>query len=114
MTEEMTVQKPWGSFRQFTLNEKSTVKLLYINKGKRLSYQYHLHRDEFWKVIRGKIAVTLDGRNVVLEEDGTIEIPKTAKHRIEGLEDSVVLEIATGKFDEDDIVRIEDDYGRIK
>src|SRR5208283_4401650 len=91
-------KRPWGSFERFTLNERTTVKLLYIKKGRRLSYQYHDKRSEFWKVVKGRIRVTLGKRNIVLAEGDTIKIPLKTKHRIEGLKDSTVLEIAHGRF----------------
>lgn len=109
----LTDKRPWGKFEKFTQNEKTTVKLLYIKKGRRLSYQFHNHRSEFWKVVVGKIRVVLNKRKIILSEGRSIKIPIKALHRIEGLEDAVVLEIAYGKFDENDIVRVEDDYHRV-
>ena len=112
METNKTVEKPWGRFEQFALNEETTVKLLYVKKGHRLSYQYHLLRSEFWKVVSGKIEVVLDGTRKALKAGDSISVPCRAKNRIEGVEDSVVLEIAYGRFDENDIVRVDDDYGR--
>ncbi len=107
-----TVEKPWGKFEQFTLNEETTVKLLHVKEGHRLSYQYHLLRSEFWRIVSGKVEVVLDGTRKMLRTGDSIFVPLRAKHRIEGIEDSVVLEIAYGRFDENDIVRVDDDYGR--
>ncbi len=112
MSKKIVDKRPWGKFEQFTANEKSTVKLLYVKKGKRLSYQYHKGRSEFWHVVSGKIVAVLNGRRIPLRAGGEITIPKMAKHRIIGVEDAVVLELASGKFDENDIVRIEDDFNR--
>lgn len=112
MGAHKTVEKPWGKFEQFTHNEETTVKLLYVRKGHRLSYQYHLLRSEFWKVVSGKVQVVLNGRKKMLRTGDSVPVPLKAKHRIEGITDSVVLEIAYGKFDESDIVRCDDDYGR--
>ncbi len=105
-------KRPWGHFERFTLNEKSTVKLIYIETGKRLSYQYHNGRSEFWKVVSGEILVTIDGKERVMKNGDTAEIPAKSKHRINAITESVVLEIAFGDFNEDDIVRVEDDFGR--
>jgi mannose-6-phosphate isomerase len=105
-------KRPWGRWERFTANEKTTVKLMYIKKGGRLSYQYHLHRAEFWKVVSGKVKVTLNGRTKILEAGDTSGAPLKAKHRIEGLKDSIILEIAHGDYNENDIVRLQDDYNR--
>ncbi len=112
MGTKITDERPWGRFEQFTLNERSTVKLLYIKAGKRLSYQYHRHRSEFWHVVSGEAVVTINGKDKKLRKDGETVVPKLAKHRITGLTDTIVLEVAFGKFDENDIIRIEDDFGR--
>jgi mannose-1-phosphate guanylyltransferase len=107
-----TVRKPWGRFEQFAQNERVTVKLLHIGRGQRLSYQYHLRRAEFWHVVAGRVLTTLNGRNRVLSEGGNVAVAPRVRHRIRAIVDSVVLEVATGDFDEGDIVRVEDDYGR--
>jgi mannose-6-phosphate isomerase-like protein (cupin superfamily) len=105
--------RPWGRFEKFTENKPCTVKLIYVNANSRLSLQYHNNRSEFWKVIRGAAMVELDGRSAILTEGETISIPKKAKHRISALDsECVILEIAYGKFEENDIVRVEDDYNR--
>lgn len=112
--DSMTEQRPWGSFELFTLNEKSTVKLVNVNSGKRLSLQYHSKRSDFWKVVVGKIEVTLNSAKTILKRGETITIPVGAIHRITGIEDSIILEISFGEFNEKDIVRLDDDFGRSK
>jgi mannose-6-phosphate isomerase len=105
--------RPWGRFEKFSENNPCTVKLIYVNANSRLSLQYHNKRSEFWKMIKGTAMVELDGRTVILTEGETISIPKQARHRVSALDsECVILEIAYGKFDENDIVRIEDDYNR--
>ena len=105
--------RPWGRFEKFHENRPCTVKLIYINAHSRLSLQYHKKRSEFWKIVRGTAMMELDGKSVVLTEGETISIPKQAKHRVAALDsDCVILEIAYGRFEEGDIVRIEDDYQR--
>ena len=106
-------QRPWGGFELFTKNEKTSVKLLRIKKNRRISYQYHRKRSEFWKVVQGSIRVTLNGKTKKLKSGDTLRIPLGAKHRMEGLSDSVILEIAYGNFDEKDVVRLQDDYNRV-
>lgn len=107
------VQKPWGKFEQFTLNEQSTVKILTVKANSRLSYQSHKKRDEFWRCIGNPVKAIIDGKEHVLSKYDEIYIPKGAKHRLVGLEkEGQVLEISFGFFNESDIVRYEDDFGR--
>jgi mannose-6-phosphate isomerase len=106
--------RPWGRFEKFHENQLSTVKLIYINANSRLSLQYHRDRWEFWKVIKGTAQVELDGKITEVKEEENIVIPKGVKHRVKALDNNcVILEISYGRFDENDIVRIEDDYQRI-
>ena len=106
--------RPWGKFEKFHENKACTVKLIYVNANSRLSLQYHKKRSEFWKVIKGTAMVEIDERTVTLQEGETITIPRQTKHRVLALEnDCIILEIAYGKFDENDIVRLEDDYHRV-
>ena len=106
--------RPWGRFEKFHENKSCTVKLIYVNANSRLSLQYHKKRSEFWKVIKGSAIVEIDEKRIVLEEGETIMIPRQAKHRVLALEsECVILEIAYGRFDENDIVRLEDDYQRV-
>ena len=105
--------RPWGRFERFTLNEKSTVKLVYLDGGKRLSLQYHNNRTEFWKIINGPVKVQIGNEIKTLQTGESIEIPKKIIHRLIGAgPDATILEISTGDFDESDIVRLEDDYAR--
>ena len=108
-----TEDRPWGRFEKFHENQLSTVKLIYIKANSRLSLQYHRQRWEFWKVIKGTAQVELDGKIIEVKEEENIVIPKGAKHRVKALNNNcVILEISYGNFDENDIVRIEDDYER--
>jgi len=106
-------KRPWGGFERFTLNEKTTVKVLTIKPKKRLSLQYHKYRSEFWRVLDGPVKVTVGDKIFTLKKGEEITVPKGAKHRIEGLSKPArVLEISFGKFIERDDIRLEDDYGR--
>ncbi len=106
--------RPWGRFEKFHENKSCTVKLIYVNANSRLSLQYHKKRSEFWKVIKGTALVEIDEKRIVLGEGETITIPRQAKHRVLALEsECVILEISYGRFDENDIVRLEDDYQRV-
>jgi mannose-6-phosphate isomerase len=85
--------------------------------NKRLSYQFHNGRAETWVIIKGNARVTIEDVINDYSEGDTIVIPKRAKHRIQNIskKNLVFIEIQTGDyFDEDDIIRLEDDYNRIK
>ncbi|MFZ1987622.1 MAG: phosphomannose isomerase type II C-terminal cupin domain [Minisyncoccia bacterium] len=105
--------RPWGSFDQFSANEETTIKIVRVSPGKRLSLQKHTHRAEFWKVIEGDgiAQVGSEERPIALGDE--IEIGVGTLHRLTGgTQGCAVLEIAFGAFDEGDIERIEDDFGR--
>ncbi|MEQ1561096.1 MAG: phosphomannose isomerase type II C-terminal cupin domain [Nitrospira sp.] len=109
-----TIKKPWGSFIRFTNNEPSTVKILNINKGEEFSLQYHTHRQEFWRIIKGNPEIVVGDKTENPKEGDEFTIAPNTKHRISApVDDVMVLEISTGLFDEDDIVRIEDKYNRV-
>ncbi|MEW6603719.1 MAG: phosphomannose isomerase type II C-terminal cupin domain [Thermoproteota archaeon] len=108
----LTDNRPWGFFEQFTLNEKSTIKILHVFRGKRLSKQYHTHREEFWRILKGFVQVHLGERELYLNAGESITIPAGTTHRVKAIEDAMILEISFGHFDESDIVRVEDDFGR--
>ena len=107
-------KRAWGGFDQFTHHEKSTVKILEIKPGQRFSLQYHHHRAEFWEMLDNPAKVTIGKRTVRAKKGDRFFIKKGTLHRIEAGSKSVrVLEISFGAFKENDIVRIEDDYGRV-
>jgi mannose-6-phosphate isomerase len=87
-----------------------------VRPGKRWSYQQHARRSEHWFVVRGRGLVTLDGRGVAVVAGTSVDIPVGTPHRIanDGHEDLVFVEVQHGDyFGEDDIVRLEGDYGRV-
>ena len=105
--------RPWGGFRGISYNEPSTVKIIWVEPGKRLSLQSHKKRSELWTVIDGEMDVELDGKVIRAKKDDQVFIPCGAKHRAVGLDAPCRwIEIAFGYFDEADIVRYEDDFGR--
>ncbi|PIR21798.1 MAG: mannose-6-phosphate isomerase [Deltaproteobacteria bacterium CG11_big_fil_rev_8_21_14_0_20_45_16] len=110
-----TEQRPWGRFKNLFENEITKVKLIEVDQEKRLSYQSHRNRQEHWMILKGKALVTLDGRDVELNTGQAFDIPQEAKHRIQniGQESLQLIEIQIGSsFDEKDITRYEDDFGR--
>jgi mannose-6-phosphate isomerase-like protein (cupin superfamily) len=86
-----------------------------VYPGKRLSLQKHQRRAERWTVVHGKGLVTLDGKQIRLNKGDSIDIPRGGVHRIENPteENMAFIEVQMGNyFGEDDIVRLEDDFGR--
>ncbi len=109
-----TTKKPWGSFTRFTDNEPSTVKLIDVNSGEALSLQYHSKRTEFWKVIKGNPQLIVGDETIEAKEGDEFTIGPLIKHRVSAPNgDVTILEISTGEFDEEDIVRLEDKYNRV-
>ena len=108
-------ERPWGKY--FVLADEPNFKLKRIEvlPGQRLSYQYHFKRQEAWTIVQGTAKITLDDEDKIYNYGETALIPLNAKHRVENVgEDLLVfIEVQTGTyFGEDDIVRIEDDFGR--
>ncbi len=111
----MKVDKPWGSYTVLEDQDTYKVKRIEVFSGQRLSYQTHRKRAEHWMIVGGRARVTIDEREVNLSEGQAIDIPRGAAHRIAnpGKDLLTFIEIQTGDyFGEDDIVRLEDDYGR--
>ncbi|MBS3116797.1 phosphomannose isomerase type II C-terminal cupin domain [Candidatus Woesearchaeota archaeon] len=113
MKDALVDIRPWGKFEQFTHNEVSTVKILHVENGKRLSLQSHQNREELWIALDDGVMTEINGVSKVLKKGEKVFIAKKARHRLSSSENSVrVLEIAWGYFDEKDIIRYEDDFGR--
>jgi len=109
----LIVKKPWGMFEQFTLNEKTTVKIITVKPKKRLSLQTHKNRSEFWRFLDNPAKVTKGNKTFRVKKGTEIFIPKKTKHRVEGLSKPArFLEISFGTFNEEDIKRLEDDFSR--
>ena len=109
---ELTI-KPWGSFRQFTLNQSTTVKTLNVNAGEELSLQTHASREEYWFVLEGHPQITLGDTVFTAGPGQEIFVEQGQEHRIAAPANNIIiLEIAYGQFDEDDIVRLSDKYNR--
>ena len=109
-----TETRPWGAFTEFTKNEPSTVKIITVNDGGELSLQYHHHRDEFWYIVSGVGVVTIGDEHFTAHVGEKFFIPRKTNHRAKGVGGQLVfMEISFGEFDEKDIVRLEDHYGRL-
>ena len=108
--------RPWGHYTVLADEDDHKVKRIVVTAGKRLSYQRHSKRSEHWFVVRGAGTVTLDGAAIEVREGDAIDVPCGIAHRIEntGTEPLVFVEVQHGSyFGEDDIVRLDDDFGRV-
>lgn len=114
-------ERPWGSFENLKTGENQNwhVKIINVLAGKRLSLQSHKKRDELWIVLEGGGVASvedLDKKHITdhkLNVGDKVFISKKAKHRLAAKYPLKILEISFGKFDENDIIRYEDDFGRI-
>lgn len=114
MADELE-ERPWGDFLVLGAGEGYLVKRIRVSPGHRLSYQRHQSRSEHWYVVAGSGSATLEGTEVRLSPYQSVEVPVGMAHRItnDGSTDLVLVEVQTGDYcGEDDIVRLEDDYGR--
>ena len=109
--------RPWGSYEILTSGPGFQVKRLTVKTESRLSLQWHRHRDETWVVARGTAKVTVGDEEFTLGRGQSVFVPRNVHHRIENIssvEPLEIIEIQTGDYlGEDDIVRVEDDYGRV-
>jgi len=109
------VEKPWGNFRQFCLNQQATVKILTVNPQGVLSLQDHEKRDELWHFLDDNAKVILGDKTIEPRAGSELFIPKRTKHRLIAKDSTTkVLEVSFGHFDENDIRRYDDQYGRIR
>ena len=110
-------QRPWGTFTVLDQGGDFKVKRIEVLPGRRLSYQKHSQRAEHWVVVQGTAKVTLDEREIIVSAGEAIDIAIGAAHRVENSsqEPLIFIEVQRGSYlGEDDIVRLEDDYGRTK
>lgn len=127
--QKRTEERPWGKFTIIDEGPNYRVKRIFVRKGRRLSLQRHEHRDEHWSFVSGIGTLTLElpgNLLAVLKNSGEpllkttmvgpnfqAKIPKGLLHRVEAITDLVFFEVAIGDVDENDIERVEDDYGRL-
>ena len=110
-------RRPWGSFTVLDEGEGFKVKRIEVLPGKRLSYQRHARRAEHWFVVAGAARVTLDGGESLVRRGEAVDIPVGSAHRVENPGEVllVFIEVQRGDYlGEDDITRLEDDFGRAK
>lgn len=110
------VDKPWGSFDQYVLNSVCTVKILTCDPGQKLSLQRHRNRSELWVALDAGVVIELDGRIITPDKCAEVWLPAGCTHRlscdVRTPHPVRVMEISLGHFDEEDIERLEDVYGR--
>jgi mannose-6-phosphate isomerase len=108
------VERPWGKFEQYTHNLPCTVKIITVAPGGTLSRQYHRKRDELWVVLDPGACVELNGEVLYPAPEEKLFIPRETVHRLSsvGEREARILEVSFGHFDEEDIVRLDDVYGR--
>lgn len=108
-------QRPWGTWEVIDAAPGFAVKRITVLPGHKLSLQKHLHRAEHWVVVSGTAMVTRDAETLLLEEHQGIYLPLGSVHRLEnpGRIPLVLIEVQVGSYlGEDDIIRLEDSYGR--
>ncbi len=110
------VYRPWGAYRTLQTGERFQVKLITVNPGSRLSLQRHYHRAEHWVVVNGTALVTRDEEEILVRENESIYLPLGCAHRLAnpGKLPLNLIEVQSGPYlQEDDIVRIDDDFARL-
>lgn len=115
MSVKISEERPWGTYMVIDERDQYKVKRITVKKGHKLSLQYHNHRSEHWTVVEGTATVTIGDKTCELNENETIYIPKNEKHSLANYDQSnmVLIEVQYGEYlGEDDIVRLDDIYGR--
>ena len=113
--EKREERRPWGGYQVLGVEPTYKVKKIWIDPQKRSSYQKHRYRDEHWLLIQGQAKVTVEGEEGILLPGDSIDIPRGSAHRIGNIGEGPLslIEIQRGShFSEDDVIRLEDDYGR--
>lgn len=106
--------RPWGKFRSFPPKQAGSIKIITVNPGQSLSLQYHNQRSEFWIVLDEGLEITVGKRVWRPAKNEEIFISLKTPHRMRcvGSSPGRIMEIWIGSSIEEDIVRLEDDYGR--
>jgi mannose-1-phosphate guanylyltransferase/mannose-1-phosphate guanylyltransferase/mannose-6-phosphate isomerase len=114
-TEHRRIYRPWGHYEGLIQGERFQVKKIQVRPGQKLSLQKHFHRAEHWVVVNGTAVVQRDADAILLRENESVYLPLGCVHRLEnpGMIPLTLIEVQSGAYlGEDDIVRIEDTYGR--
>ncbi len=107
-------EQPWGWFTTISKGSDYKVKEIFVNPNSRFSLQYHNERTEHWTVVQGSGIITIDGFSEEAKPGDSFYIPVKGIHRVKGGENGILfIEVQRGKCLPDDIIRLEDDYGRV-
>lgn len=113
----LVIERPWGSYESIALGTGYQVKRIIVKPKQQLSLQRHHHRSEHWVIADGEAIVTRNKEVITLEKDQHIYLPKECIHRVSNPNKNsllILIEVQLGDYlGEDDIVRLEDDYGRV-
>ena len=107
--------RPWGYYIVLSDKPDHKVKTIVVHPDRRISLQLHKKRSEHWYIVSGNAVININDRTITLQAGSSVDIPREHTHRItnSGKENLVFIEIQTGEyFGEDDIERLEDDFGR--
>ncbi len=111
--EPFREKRPWGEELWITRDSPSMVKILSVSPAEALSLQFHRNRDEYWHVLSGNGSAVVGTETRELAAGTDCFVPRGTNHRLTGgTETLILLELAFGDYDEHDIVRLEDKYGR--
>jgi len=110
------VERPWGGYQIIYQDFGVVVKILTVKPGARLSLQKHAFRSETWYLVAGELLALVDGETIEMELGESVKIDAGIIHRLVNVGNEVgrVVEIISGNYDEDDIVRLDDDFGRVE
>jgi mannose-6-phosphate isomerase-like protein (cupin superfamily) len=113
--EETIVEKPWGYEIRWAVTDRYLGKILHVKQGEALSLQYHERKDEWLLVVRGTVDTEVgvnDGelKTIRMREGDTVHLEPGTRHRLTAVEDTDIYEVSTPEMD--DVVRLEDRYGR--
>ncbi len=109
-----TIRRPWGYFTDLDDGKGWHLKVISINAKSRLSLQSHAKRSETWIIVEGDVGSVVGRREKYHKTGEIVVVPVGAKHRLFSKKGGKLVEIGFGEFDENDIIRYEDDYGRKK
>ncbi len=112
MPSDKFEERPWGSFRHFSHNETSTVKIITVNPRGILSKQFHDKRDEVWIPLDNSLLIEVGEEKFMSRKGEHVHIPKGTVHRVSSETGGKFIEVSFGHFDEDDITRLDDVYDR--
>ncbi|MBC7473955.1 MAG: mannose-1-phosphate guanylyltransferase/mannose-6-phosphate isomerase [Candidatus Sericytochromatia bacterium] len=113
----LKAHRPWGSYTTLENSERYKIKKLIVKPGKRLSLQKHYHKNEHWIVVSGTAKITLEDKEKIVKTNESFYVPMGELHRLEnpGMIPLVIIEVQVGDYlGEDDIIRIDDDFKRVK